>query len=243
MTLSPPNRRRLRAAAAAAVLLATAAGRASAADFDDSYLRGPVTEESGPSYVAWDGFYVGGQIGYSSMKVDLENSLTSESISVPNSTTNSKTYGGFFGYNWQIEPDLVLGMELNYTRPSSLSTSSSATGSTGNIGTSTYRLVDYATIRGRAGYAFGQFMPYAVFGAGAGRIDYSTSVVSAGGATIQQQSQDNAYTLALVAGLGMDVAVLPNVFVRGEWEFAYFTPVAGMAANVNSARVGLGIRF
>ena len=58
-----------------------------------------------------------------------------------------------------------------------------------------------------------------------------------------QESRDNAYTLALVAGLGMDVAILPNVFVRGEWEYAYFTPVKGITSSVNTARVGLGIRF
>ena len=38
------------------------------------------------------------------------------------------------------------------------------------------KLVDYATLRGRAGYAFGNFLPYAVIGAAAGRFNYATTV-------------------------------------------------------------------
>ena len=244
MTSPSPSRRRWqrRVAAAFAALIAVAAiGRARAADLDDSYLRGSFTDESAP--VRWDGFYAGGQVGYSSMNVDFQNTLTFYSINLPNSTTNSTSYGGFFGYNWQVDPELVLGLELNYTRPSSLSTSVSSTGTTGNTGTASYKLVDFGAVRARAGYAFGQFLPYAVLGLGAGRVNYTTTVVSIGGSSLVQESRDNAYTLGIVGGLGMDVAILPNVFVRGEWEYVYFTPVKGITSSVNTARVGLGIRF
>ena len=77
----------------------------------------------------------------------------------------------------------------------------------------------------------------------AGRVNYTTTVVSIGGSSLVQESRDNAYTLGIVGGLGMDVAILPNVFVRGEWEYVYFTPVKGITSSVNTARVGLGIRF
>ncbi len=41
----------------------------------------------------------------------------------------------------------------------------------------------------------------------------------------------------------MDVTLLPNVVLRGEWEFAYFTPVKYTASSVNTARVGIAVRF
>jgi opacity protein-like surface antigen len=46
-----------------------------------------------------------------------------------------------------------------------------------------------------------------------------------------------------VVGAGIDVALLPNVFVRGEWEFIGFAPVAGIRTSIHAARVGAGIRF
>ena len=235
-SLSSSSRRRYppaRAAAVIAALLAVAAfGRANAADLDDSYLRGtyaPAVEEP----VRWDGYYLGGQIGYSNMKVDFSNTLDSDIFFLPNQTTSSTTFGGFLGYNWQVDPDLVLGLELNYTRPSSLSTSSHIA-NVPSINAS-YKLDDFGTFRGRAGYAFGQFLPYATLGVGIGRVDYTVSV--------PPESRNNAYTLGLVAGLGIDVAILPHVFLRGEWEYAYFTPLKSTASSVNTARVGIAVRF
>jgi outer membrane immunogenic protein len=228
MTSRSKNRRRcVGAAAGAALLIMAAVGRAGAADIDDSYLRGPY-EPVAERPVNWDGFYLGGQVGYSSMVVDFTKTLDTEEL--PNQTTDSTTYGGFLGYNWQVDPNLVLGLDFGYTRPSSLSTSTSL-----NTDTASYRLVDYGTFRGRAGYAFGQFLPYAELGLAVGRIDYTVSSTAA--------SQDNAYALGFVGGLGIDIAILPNVFVRGEWEYAYFTPVKHIASSVNTARVGIGVRF
>jgi outer membrane immunogenic protein len=226
MTSRSKSRRWARAAAGLAVLIAAAGlGPARAADLDDSYLRGsyaPVVEVP----VRWDGVYLGGQVGYSSMNVDFSKTLSTGDL--PNMTTDSTTYGGFLGYNWQIEPDLVLGLELGYTRPSSLSTSSS-----NGTESASYKLVDYGTFRARAGYAFGQFLPYAELGLGVGRINYTTP----------EASRNNAYALAFVGGLGIDISILPNVFLRGEWEYAYFTPESSTPSSVNTARVGIAVRF
>jgi opacity protein-like surface antigen len=45
------------------------------------------------------------------------------------------------------------------------------------------------------------------------------------------------------AGAGLEVAVLPNVFVRGEWEFIQFGPFSDTRANLNALRMGAGVRF
>ncbi len=110
----------------------------------------------------------------------------------------------------------------------------------------------------RAGYAIGQFLPYAMVGAAVGRFNYSNTatVIASGidasgggghllpfGPETQGDSKDNAIVGGFVVGLGMDVALLPNVFLRGEWEFVAFAPVSGIRANINTGRVGLGVKF
>ena len=214
-----------------ALLTAAAAAPAAAADLlDDSFLRGSL----GGAPVRWDGVVLGGQFGYTNMNTDFKN--VSTVAQPPNTATSSTSYGGFLGYNIQWD-DLVLGLDGGYTRASSLQTSSQAT-ALGTTVTSQLKLTDYATVRARAGYAFGQFLPYGFVGAAIGRMNYST--VSGG---VSVANRDNAINGGFTAGLGVDVAILPNVFLRGEWEYIAFGQVSGIRATDNTGRVGIGVRF
>lgn len=281
---SKSSRRRVRAALACATLIAAAAvGRAQAADLDDSWLRGSFI--SAPGYVRWDGVVMGATLGYSNMSADFGNATKSEIsyilrnttledefspsswTTLPKTVTNSAQYGGFLGYNIQME-QLVLGADIGYNRPSGL-TSSVVDSIARNVVTSdgvshdvflnssaSIKLVDYATARARAGYAFGQFLPYAVVGVAVGRFNYATSatvtdVFTPSGSTTplqygpftQTDAQDNVITAGALAGLGMDVALMPNVFLRGEWEYIYWGPVNGIKTSMNTGRVGIAVRF
>jgi outer membrane immunogenic protein len=122
---------------------------------------------------------------------------------------------------------------------------------------SSLKLVDYATVRARAGYAMGQFLPYATIGAAVGRFNYANTATVHNVGTpplgspilpfdvtdTQSNGKDNAIVGGFEVGLGMDVAVLPNVFLRGEWEFVAFAPVGGSRASMNTGRVGVGMKF
>jgi opacity protein-like surface antigen len=44
-------------------------------------------------------------------------------------------------------------------------------------------------------------------------------------------------------GAGLDFAVTQNIFLRAEYEYVQFTPVAGVEININSGRAGLGVKF
>lgn len=267
---------------AALIVSAAVAESAKAADLDDSYLRGSLAPAG---FVRWDGLQIGATIGVSSMNTDFGNatsSLISYSLrnttleaevhpsdwtTLPSDLTNSNQFGGFIGYNIQWD-DLVLGFDIGYNHPSSLDSSASdsiarivstSDGVTHDVfiqSAASLKLVDYATFRGRAGWAFGQFLPYAVLGAAVGRFNYTTSATvvdvwtPAGGGPpttfvpgTQTDNKDNAFAAGFVAGLGLDVAVLPNVFLRGEWEYIAFAPVNGIRASLNTGRVGLGLRF
>ena len=117
-------------------------------------------------------------------------------------------------------------------------------------------LVDYATFRARAGYAFDQFLPYVVLGGAVGRFNYTSTATVVddwtpvgGGATThfapptQSDNKDNAITAGFVAGLGVDIAILPNVFFRAEYEYVAFAPLNGIRAQLNTGRAGIGFRF
>jgi opacity protein-like surface antigen len=45
------------------------------------------------------------------------------------------------------------------------------------------------------------------------------------------------------AGLGVEVAVVQNLFVRAEWEFVEFPNISDIRVSANSARVGVGLKF
>ena len=175
------------------------------------------------------------------------------------------------GYNWQWS-ELVVGWDLAYKRPSSLNstagdslrrlfdTSDSVRHDVKIHAQTSFKLVDYAPLRGRAGYAFGEFLPYAVLGASVGRFNYQTNVtvtdvmtnltvappVPGDLGTFQQSAssgQKNVFVAGLTTGLGIDWAITPGVFLRAEWEYALFGPVNGTRSNINVGFVGLGARF
>lgn len=264
-------------------LFTTGSGVATAADWpEDVPLRGTIS--AGP--LRWDGINAGVQGGWSVMNTAfgssssaqvsyiLRNTVIESEYSpsswatLPSVDTNSASYGAFIGYSVQYDA-LVLGVDLAYNHNASLEASASDsisrqfTTSDGflNLVTitaqSSVKLIDYATLRGRAGYAIGQFLPYAVVGAAVGRFNYATTTnvvadgtdVSGGGGLpyhIDQTStegKNNAFAVGILAGVGVDAAITPNVFLRGEWEYIAFAPIAGIHSYMNTFRGGIGFRF
>jgi outer membrane immunogenic protein len=258
---------------AVALLAVLVQERASAADWPEDILRGTFT--SGPT-ARWDGLNVGGHIGVANSDTDyskstgdwvafqlretaLQNQIRPSDWTVLNSAiAHGRSYGAFVGYNVQWD-QLVLGVDLAYNRVSGLDSSAAdeltrivapTTGVDTILieGKMTMTLKDYASFRARAGYAFGQFLPYAFFGGAVGRFDYTRHIhLNVSGSDVGDfrldETKSNAIVAGLTTGLGIDVALTPNMFLRGEWEFVAFAKVANMRATTNTARVGLGMRF
>jgi opacity protein-like surface antigen len=193
------------------------------------YLRGSFLTDNAPRYVRWDGLVIGVQYGWANLVTAFDGLDTQ-------TTTNGTSFGGFIGYNTQWD-ELVLGIDGGYNHLDFAETSSTVFNGLDKDRAS-FKLTDYATLRARAGYAFGQFMPYAFLGGAVGRLNYSVSHND-----VVTDAKDNAYTAGFVAGVGIDVALLPNVFLRGEWEYVAFAPVSDIRASTNTARAGIGIRF
>jgi opacity protein-like surface antigen len=171
---------------------------ASAADMPD-FLRGSSTVIAAPG-PRWDGFYVGGHIGWSVPGVDFTNdtpyvdalarmggatSVTSSPLGSNDSTTTH--FGGFVGYQQQWD-GAILGVEGTYNwLDKSVTGSNTLSGSFGPApnalvysaaGATEARVIDYGTIRLKGGWAASSFfMPYATFGVAIGRMDLTRAVV------------------------------------------------------------------
>lgn len=234
-----------------------------------------------PAYPRWDGVYGGVHGGYAGSNSNFGNATSdliayilrnttveneahvSTLTTLPTTSTGDFTYGGFIGYNWQWE-DAVLGVEVSYNhstdRQSAADTlNRSLTTSDGyfndiHLDTSASIAVkDYATIRGRAAYAFGSFLPYATVGVAVGDADIirSATVVltqtQAGFPTLglnqTRSTNSNTVVYGFSAGVGMDVALTQNVFLRGEYEYVHFVSPSNVDTSINTARAGVGLKF
>ena len=58
-----------------------------------------------------------------------------------------------------------------------------------------------------------------------------------------QEANMGAVAYGYTAGIGMDVALMQNVFIRGEWEYVQFGNFHNLRTNINSVRGGVGIKF
>src|SRR6185437_11468898 len=175
-------------AAACLLLSLSSLHRASAADWlGDAGLRGSLAPVG---YTRWDGWQFGALVSYGNLNADFGSSASSQIAfilrnttleaegapstwtTLPAGSTNGPIFGGFVGYNMQWD-QLVLGWDLEYRHPSILQTSAADSMSrrfdtSDNIqhdvtiaAQASFKLVDYAVLRARAGYAVGQFLPYA----------------------------------------------------------------------------------
>jgi outer membrane immunogenic protein len=123
----------------AAVMFGAVSG-AQAADMPDlPILRGSLPGGLSTATRSWDGWYVGGQVGYTSADMDFShsvktltnfmerNNVLQDPISqwslLSKNHAQATGFGGFVGRNWQWD-DLVFGVEANYNYMNSLASSS-----------------------------------------------------------------------------------------------------------------------
>ncbi|MEA1830804.1 outer membrane beta-barrel protein [Methylobacterium durans] len=176
---------------------------ANAADLDYGVLRGPEYEPA-VALVDWSGLYFGAHAGYTSAshsyssvfqptlanyfrRRDIESEFSVSSLLTTGSQrVEGTSFGAFAGYNFQFD-ETVLGLEVDYTRfgkqSSSFNEIARAFSTSGGMreevylaGTSTTKIEDYGTIRGRAGYAIGNFMPFVTGGFAIGRANITDAV-------------------------------------------------------------------
>jgi outer membrane immunogenic protein len=161
--------------------------------------------------IDWSGFYVGGHGGFTSTSLgfgntvqpivanDLRQTAVESQFRVStllssnaSQRVNGTSFGALAGYNMQFD-EIVLGIEADYTHFGSFGAVRDSIGrqmvtSDGFVNyvslasNSSTKLDDYATLRARAGYAFGNFLPFVTggFAIGSAQITDRVSVQVAG---------------------------------------------------------------
>jgi outer membrane immunogenic protein len=265
----------------AAVMFVTALPGSRAADLSDlPILRGAVGSLSS-GRVNWQGFYAGGQGGFGTTDMDftgvtqsiaqklLFDTAIDNSGGVSSWPLGSKAsvhgngWGGFAGYNSQWD-DVVVGVELNYMHgkfggSQTDSMSRSFFDSSGALDIVTYQsvaavnLTDMASVRARAGYAWGVFLPYVFGGFAFGQADiirtaniFGDQIDPTTGARFPffitaSDNQNQRFVHGYNAGVGVDMMLYSCLFLRAEWEFTQYA--AAIDTSVNTFRLGLGYKF
>lgn len=268
----------------AAVMCVTAMSGARAADLSDlPILRGPVGGLSS-SRTNWQGFYAGGQGGFGTSDMDFTGATQSVASKLLANTAienlggvaewplggpmsaHGNGWGAFVGYNSQWD-DVVLGVEFNYmhgkfggTQTDSMSRFFDAGG--GYTDSVTYQSIasvqvtDMATLRARAGYSWGVFLPYMFGGFAIGQANIIRTANIFGDQVnpnvappfndvpfflTATDAQNQRLIHGYSGGAGVDMMVYSCLFLRAEWEYVHYA--ASIDTTINTFRLGLGYKF
>jgi opacity protein-like surface antigen len=194
--------------------------------------------------------------------------------------SNTSSYSAFAGYNYQFEA-AVVGLEFNFTKTSfnasindveshsyftTVNNTIYDTAYTVTTGASA-KLKDSASLRGRFGWAFNNFLPYGFAGVTVAQIDATKFVnitvcgeetpydctnppppippppAQVGGTwTIADQVTGKWY-VGYVGGFGLDYALTQNIFLRGELEYTQYTAPFNIRLSATSVHIGAGLKF
>lgn len=228
--------------AAAALLGMSAAGAA------DLGAR-PYTKA--PAYVApiynWTGFYVGVNAGYG---FSDRNDITTEGQVPANAATvaaglrnplvsisrDGFVGGGQFGYNWQVSPNWVFGLETDIQYVDGRRTL--ATFGTSGLSNTFRAGLDYlGTVRGRLGYTWGATMLYATGGLAYGGVNNGASFNNAAGA-LAFFGEDRSTRTGYTVGGGIEHMFAPSWTVKAEY---LYYDLGSSTVGVNLVAPGLGV--
>lgn len=221
--------------AGAALGVFTAEAPASAADLP---LKAPAMK----AVYDWTGFYVGGHFGYGGGSLGPgTHPLPEQGVLFPHSVTG--LIGGYqVGYISEFADHIVLGVEADstFTSPTDQIALAAAPAPF-------HSTLDYiGTVRGRAGYALGRWMPYVTGGVAWGHshvdLDDSKDAVMGG------------YQAGWTAGLGLEFAVSGNWSAKLEYDYVdlsrrsvdlsgFGLPKTDVEPRISLAKIGLNYHF
>ena len=248
-------------------------------------LRGGFTEGLG-SNVNWGGAYIGGHASHGAADMDFTNSgqdLLAKLLNnvdlegqfniskwplMGKSHMQNSGFGGFIGYNYQFT-ETVIGIELNYTHgnfygansgsqarvfqfPTNYVTSATASSS------ASMKITDFGSLRARAGYNLGSFLPYGFVGFGMGQaninrradIDLDYRYVGSavpplpnyGGFDSLTDNAPSQFILGFAGGAGIDIMLYSGLFLRAEYEHLRIS-AKNVETSINTVKAGLGYKF
>jgi outer membrane immunogenic protein len=201
------------------------------------------------------------------LAVEQERRISGATV-LPERDVRGGNYGFLVGYNSQWE-DVVLGVELGYTRLNLdakaaagnrfwTATSNGYTYDVGLESSAQVKLTDYLTFRGRAGYDLGNFLPYATLGLAVGRAEVTRSAnvylcedttgstppaCAVGLYGSASERKKDTYAVGIAAGLGLDILLTENLFLRGEYEYVRFGSFENVNVDFHTVRGAVAAKF
>jgi len=204
-----------------------------------AYAEGTTTTESHTPKSSWEGLYVGGSLGV----VHDRTSFYS------NNSYNGSTNGGGknvlasdhgiaglqLGYNWLFDSYLVgLTSDVNFGSFKQTACRGAATTSTA-CGDSLNGTMDMendtkllGTVRAKAGYVFGDFVPYVTTGVALARLTNTTTIDCPSGCGVNDNipgfntATNRNTALRLTYGIGGEYRLAQNWRVGGEFMYLRF---------------------
>ena len=247
-------------AGAVIVVVFAAAERALAADDIMVTKAAPISSSAASAY-DWSGFYAGGHLGVAWGSSNWTTPAgPSGSIDLFQRIDTFDEAGSFFaglqaGYNYTLPNCFVVGAEIDASFPSFQNLSGISIGGTSTLTSPTLGAQSYSetvlssgTVRGRIGYAPGNWLLYAT-GGFAWTYDQLTLTQLASGAT----EAPFLWRLGWAAGAGVEVPVAPHWTARLEYLFTDYgissVTFLGGAQRIDfdfslrELRAGLNYRF
>ena len=222
-----------------------------------------VTKAAPPSIATdfnWIGFYTGGHLGYAWGSSNWTGPGVSASLDLAQAIDTFDEAGSFFaglqaGYNYMLPNRVVIGAEIDASFPSFQNLAGISIGGISNFTSPTLGPVSYSetvlssgTVRGRIGYAPGNWLFYAT-GGFAWTYDQRSLTQLASGTT----DMPFLWRLGWVAGAGVEVPILPHWTGRLEYLFTDYGTSSVLFANagqrfnsdfsVQELRFGLNYQF
>jgi outer membrane immunogenic protein len=173
-----------------------------------------------PPLFSWTGWYIGGNVGYG-WGANTSPALSSNFLNATDPTQNffpglkpkGVIGGGQIGYDWQFNPNLVLGLVADFQGADIKDSAANTLSSAGLLPSSltealSQKLDFFGTGRVRLGWAAGNWLFYGSGGVAYGTVDSTVNVSDTFGDSVAgSRSKSRA---GWAAGGGINYAVTPN---------------------------------
>lgn len=203
----------------------------------------PVKAAPAPVYApiySWSGFYLGAHIGYAFTGSD-------DVLGFANDDSSGFMIGGQLGYDWQLSPNWVIGLEGQL---SWVNTDKNLVAPA--LGIAVTGGNDWlASITGRIGYSWGPGLLYVKGGFAFADTNYDLVAAGVPGTFTSSGNSSSGWTL----GAGLEYMFAPNWSAKLEYQYYDFgndTLVANVAPfitgvsvdnNIHSVKLGVNYRF
>jgi outer membrane immunogenic protein len=245
--------------ASAALMALIPANPGFAADLPaKTYTKAPVYVP--PPIYNWTGFYIGGNVGWGWAR-ESSTEIAPGTGSFPIGTAFTRNnLNGFLGgvqggYNWQVAPNFVVGLEGEYSWSDLSGTETTISTVNGFSSTVTAKTKDFALATGRLGYAADNWLFY-VKGGGAWTQGNSSGVGILANGTLFDTTSTSANRSGWTVGVGVEWGFAPNWSAKIEYNYLDMGSTniavlssAGIISNVSSSetinvvKAGVNYRF